>query len=386
MIIKKRDPKQMALAEVTKELAKLRLPLGLVFTPTNLEEEKDNFFASDSYNPVFKYKIVRNENKSILEKLARVEEISDVDPRISDFYIELIVQKSLTDRLMNSVGNNQLVSEISTQKYRKVSPILFRNACRVMRGKTESYKLLDEDKVKEQEYLEYDQIKVVFEKVLEVLGLADWNLEKSKKIARNGVKMGLKTKKIYVDPGIKKRPYELRKTIVHEVGTHLLRAVNGLNTGYEAFFKPNLPSYLDVEEGLAMYNEEMMGTMTAKDLVKRAIFVWAIYMGHDLSFRSLYNALLGLLPKKEAFDVCYRVKRGLGDTSKPGIYAKDVVYFRGFRKVRRKIFESRNLYASLYAGKINFKQVEWVVEGLLARPAMVPDREMFERAFKLAGI
>lgn len=385
-MIGNKNKKQVSLEEITKKLNKLRMPFGLVFTPTNLEEEKIKFLESDTYNPVFKYKIVRNSNEQVLAELSQVQEVVGVDPRISEFYLELIKEKSRSHKLMMAVGKNEAFTDIAIEKYGRISPILFRNACRAIRGIVNNYKFLDEEKVAAQEYLEYDDIKKAFEKVLEYLGLTDWKLEKSKKIAKNGVKMGIKRKRIYVDPGIKKRSLELRKTIVHEVGTHLLRSVNGDNTGYDVFSKANVPAYLDVEEGLAMYNEELMGVMTQKDLVKRAIFVWAISIGVNMSFRDLYNAVLAVLPRKEAFDVCYRVKRGMGDTSQPGIYPKDIVYFRGFRRIRKKILENSSLYGYLYVGKISMKQVAWVQEGLLTKPKVLPSKEVFERAFKLAGI
>ena len=40
---------------------------------------------------------------------------------------------------------------------------------------------------------------------------------------------------------------------------------------------------------------------------------------------------------------------GLGDTSKPGIYSKDVVYYRGFRRVRKRLAEDPTAFAKLYA-------------------------------------
>jgi hypothetical protein len=105
-----------------------------------------------------------------------------------------------------------------------------------------------------------------------------------------------------------------------------------------------------------------------------------------LSFRELYNALLGVLPKYAAFDVVFRVKRGLGDTHDSGMYYKDVVYFRGFRRVRKKLEEDPSLYNKLYAGKITFKQCEWVEDGLIPMPTNIPDKAKWLEIFKKAGI
>ena len=76
------------------------------------------------------------------------------------------------------------------------------------------------------------------------------------------------------------------------------------------------------------------------------------------------------------------VKRGLGDTSFPGIFAKDVIYFRGFRRVRKKLLDDVSLYKKLYAGKIGFQQVKWVDEGLIKMPTLLPKKEVFDKIFK----
>ena len=63
----------MKLEEITDLLGQVRIPTALVFTPINLEEEKQKFFDSDTYNPQFKYRIVKNENEKIFNSLKNVE-------------------------------------------------------------------------------------------------------------------------------------------------------------------------------------------------------------------------------------------------------------------------------------------------------------------------
>jgi len=380
-----KDEKKLTLNEVTEKLAELRIPLSFVCTPVNLSEEKKKFLSSDTYNPQFKYRIVKNNNERILQELLEVEEITDVDPRISQFYIKLIEEKKIASDLMHAVGNNELFTELAIKKFRLPKDILFRNACRVMRGKMNSYNVVDSSKLKKENYLIYDDVKKVFNVVFEELGLLDWGVDKSKNISSNGVKTALKKKLVYVDSNIKKTPLELKKTVVHEI-THVLRAYNGELTGFKALGKPNLTNYLDVEEGLAMWNEEQMGYLKDIDLKARAGTVFAIYVGRDLTFRELYNVLLGSFSRQKAFKIAYLVKRGLGDTSLPGIYVKPVVYFRGFKKIRKRFQSDAGLYNKLYAGKISFSQVSWVDEGLIKEAKIIPTKKLFENAFKKAGI
>ena len=377
--------KEMTLQEVTELLEQLRLPTALVFTPLNLESERKKFFDSDTYEPYFKYRIVKNENDKVLNKLSKVQVISDVDPRISKFYIDLIASKTEANDLMYAVGNNQKVTEISKERFGMPSPILFRNAARVMRGVVKNYNVA-KNSPKAKDFLGYDEIVKVFDGVFDELGLEGWEVYRSMNIPKNGVKVGVKRKQILVNEEIQRSKFKLRKLIVHEVGTHVLRSVNGMNTGFTALGNANLPVYLDVEEGLATWNESEMGVLTENGLKKKAAYVYAIQIGESMTFRQLYNALLGSLPKNSAFDIVYRVKRGLADTAKPGIYTKDIVYFRGFRKVLKKLSNDKSLYPLLYAGKIDFKQCDWVREGLIPKAEIVPSKEMWNKIFKKVGI
>lgn len=374
------------LKDVSALLDELRIPISLVFTPVNLSTEKEKFLNDDKYNPVFQYRIVKNDNQKIFDKLLEVNEISDTDPRISDFYIQIIKEKQHTNLMMNSVGNNAEVTRLSIEKYGMPSPILFRNACRVLKKITSIYSLIDEKKVLSEEKMDFDEIKEKVELFFKELGLEDWVVLRSKNIAQNGVKVGVKAKEFLMHQNLRKRPMELKKTLVHEIGTHVFRSINGSLSGVPALKKANISTYLDIEEGLALINEETAGLMTYKDLKKRALFVWAINIGRSLSFRDLYNALLAFVPTNEAFDVTYRVKRGMGDTSKPGIFSKDAVYFRGFRRLKKKLPLDKNLYRDLYAGKISLKMVQWVREGLIPRPKYVYNKDNFEKIFSKIGI
>jgi hypothetical protein len=378
--------KGMTLQEVTSLLNNLRLPIAMVFTPVNLKSEKKKFFDSDTYNPDFQYKIVKNNNDDILKKLSYVEEIIDVDPRISDFYVQLISSKKEANELMHAVGDNELVTDISYNRYGKSSAILFRNACRVLRGRMSGYDVKKSKGLDKGKILGYKEIEKVFRVVFDELGLEDWAVAESKNISKNSIKVGIKSKKVFVDPNIERTQFKLRKTIIHEVGTHVLRATNGRKAGFDALSKANLPSYLDVEEGLATWNEQNLGLLTDSWLAKKAALTYALYIGEDMSFRQLYNALLGVLPKYGAFSTTYRVKKGLKDTSYGGLYTKDIVYFRGFRRVMRKLEKDSSLYELLYAGKIDFKQTEWVREGLIPKPDQVPTKEKWQEIFKKAGI
>lgn len=375
----------MTLGEVSELLGWIRTPTSMVFTPTNLKEERQKFFDSKTYNPQFKYSIVKNSNDRILDTLKDVSQIVDVDPRLSEFYIELIKSKSQANDLMYSVGDNKAVTELSVARFRRPTHALFKNAGLVLREKVDGYKLLDYSKSLAGEYLHYEEIKQAFMTAFDELELQGWTVGESQNIKGSGLKVGIKSKEVFMDPGIKRKPLRLKKALVHEL-THIARAYNGEATGYSAFSKPTLSNYLDVEEGLTGWNEEQLGLMTYRDLRNRAAKAWVAYIGEDLSFRELYDVCSAFVPKGLAWAMTYSAKRGLGDTSKPGLNTRDVTYFRGFRLVRRKLSEDNSLHTKLYAGKINFKQVRWVEEGLIKQPKIVLDKDLMEKVFKKIGI
>ncbi|MCK9368935.1 flavohemoglobin expression-modulating QEGLA motif protein [Candidatus Dojkabacteria bacterium] len=376
--------KVISLKEVSEKLNMLHIPIALCITPINLKEEKEKFLENDSYNPQFKYKRVGNDNGKILRELENITGINDVDPRISDFYIQLIQDKKEANNLMNAIGDNGRMSELSKDRFGMPSYKLYKSTCLVLKGKTEQYNTV---KVKKSsKFLHKQEVISAFRILFDELNLKDWSAQPSKNIPKNRFRTALKEKMIRFDPDISRSRFGVKKAMIHEVGTHVLRSVNGEFSGYNALAKPNIKSYLEVEEGLALYNEEYFGHLTPDYLKYRALLLYAIYIGEKMSFRELHNILLGFVPKVNAFNIAYRVKRGLSDTSKPGIYSKDLLYFKGFKKVRRMIEEDKSLYKLLYAGKIDFKMTSWVREGLIPMPKILPTKEIFEKAFLKAGI
>ncbi len=386
-IFNKRKKKGMSLDEVSNILSDVRTPITYSFTPINLEEEKKKFFDSETYNPQFKYTLLKNRNREIFQSLEELDYIDDVDPRISDFYLELIKSKELVHNLYQSVGNNEMVTKFSEERYGSVSPKLFQNATLVIKGNVSKYNVIDNERLKGSKKLSTNDVIDIMKYFLDLYQLNDWNVIISKKNLSKNIRVGVKDKEIVLGSDqVSKSAFRLRKTIVHEIGTHVLRWYNGLLSGIPALTKSNNAGYHDIEEGLASYNEEISGLMDFSTLRQKALLVYAIYIGKNLSFRQLYTVLRGFVSKNTAFNLTLRVKRGLSDTSIPGIYAKDASYFRGFRMVRKKIENNPSLYKKLYAGKISFKQISWVDDGLIPMPQYIYDIDTYNSHFKKLGI
>ncbi len=386
-LFSKKGKISMTLDEISVILDRIQTPMTLVTTPINLESEREKFFNSETYNPQFKYSIYKNNNDKILDELSSVQIISGVDPRISDFHMELIESKNLVNKMYYSIGDNEDLTKYSKLRYGMPSELLFKNAAKVLKGRVKNYHLISETKVKHSKIIEKEQIVSSLEKVLKHFGLDDWQIVFSKRTLDKNIRVGVKSKYIVLgSEDIRKHAIKLRKTIVHEIGTHVFRWYNASLSGIPALAKSNLKSYQDIEEGLATYNEDISDLLDYKSLKQRALLTYAIYIGEELTFRQLYNVLVGFVPTYNAFKIALRVKRGLSDTSQPGIYPKDVSYFRGYRKVRKRLQEDVSLYNKLYAGKISLDQVKWVDDGLIPKPKLIYKAEEFNEIFNKIGI
>ncbi len=388
MAIIQRAPKSKAMSvqEVTELMSHIVTPLSLYLMPLNYAEERSKFLNDPIYNPIFKYRTPRNENAAVFAKLKDVTEISGVEPLVSKYIIATIQSKQQASALLNSIGKDDDFVRISKERFGTPSYWLFARACKFIRKSFGEIAFAQEDEKLKEKKLHFDELEPIFQNIFRTFGLEGWTLDRSKAIATSGFRTAVKTKRIMVDPNVEISAEKLRKTIVHEVLTHALRASNGFATGFDVFGKPNIAEYLDDEEGLAMYNEEKFGVLRPKDVRRRAAIVYAIYLAQSMSFRQVFNALRAVYPKFNAFDVTFRVKRGMSDTSKSGGYNKDASYLRGYLKLRKELSKDALSYKYLYAGKIPLKYLDLVEEGVISKPKVVPTKEIVEKIFKENGL
>ena len=147
----------------------------------------------------------------------------------------------------------------------------------------------------------------------------------------------------------------VRRLIVHEIGTHAVRAENGRLQPLLVFLH-GLPGYLETEEGLAAYSEYLTGVLDNSTLRNYAGRVAAIHHALSHDFLSTYKHMKKFFRDKIAWKLTLRAKRGLKDTSLPGAYTKDVIYLRGFLAVKKYIQKGGDI-TKLYVGKIGLKDV-----------------------------
>jgi uncharacterized protein (TIGR02421 family) len=184
-------------------------------------------------------------------------------------------------------------------------------------------------------------------------------------------------KKIFIRDRFHFSDNYIKRLIIHEIGTHVLRAENGREQPFQVFFH-GFPNYLSTEEGLAVVNEERFGLLNNENLKDYAARAVAVKMAMSKSFSEIYRYLIGFLPHQSAFRIATRVKRGLCDTSKPGGCPKDYVYIDGYLKVKDYLNQGGSI-SSLYVGKVGVEQLVHVKEMQnIVRPRYLPKNQSFK--------
>ncbi len=151
---------------------------------------------------------------------------------------------------------------------------------------------------------------------------------------------------------------DLLGMLYHEVGTHALRRVN-----YEKqpWFKKKkqfgFGSYLKTEEGLASLHSLL--PLENKLAYGSALRYLAVAHAQKESFAETYKFVSQYIDDTERrWAVTFKQKRGLSDTSLPGGYTKDLVYFAGLVEVWNYLNKRNFDVEGLYFGKLSKDDVE----------------------------
>ena len=158
--------------------------------------------------------------------------------------------------------------------------------------------------------------------------------------------------------------------LAHEIGTHVLTYANGCAQSIEQF-RHGLAGYEDLQEGLAVFAEWLVGGLTGgrfRTLAARVLGARAVADGAE--FVDTYRLLRrdAGLSERGAFGVAVRLHRGGGLT-------KDMVYLRGLRDLLRHLAEG-GPFRALFAGKMALRHLDAVADltdrGILRPPRLLP--------------
>lgn len=323
--------------------------------PANLQDEERAFFASKTYEPKFTYRSFTRADAL----RTRLEAINVIERNpLGQLFRDVKESLLMAVNLVEQVGKDDFTD---IQIYGTPSRSLVQKAYEILER-------VPREPVPTKPYAA-TYLKAAVEKALLQYGFTGWRITLKPSVARVAVSPSKRA--IVINETAKFSANGVKCMLAHEVGVHVLRAMNGYRQHYEIFGTDAIPGYLPTEEGLAALHEKKAGCLTNNRMRRFAGRVIAVSMALNGGFRDVFNELNKFFPPKEAFAVTARVKRGLKDTSQAGGFIKDHVYLEGKLALEDFIFHGGNI-TPLYAGKIGLEHIGMVEEGTILPPAYLP--------------
>jgi alpha-L-glutamate ligase-like protein/uncharacterized protein (TIGR02421 family) len=340
--------------EIDQEIVNVDNKLKLLFhlRPVNLEEEKKKFLENFSYNPQFEYPELKFNPTELKQRLEKIEE---TNTPLGEVF------RAKKEELMKKI---ELIESIDTEKFTRKSVALFGEPEGELIEECENL-LLESKKFTsaEKEDINEEGAKTRFEKVFKKYKLNNWKVKIKDEMVTDCI--AGKNNRLFVRKGSKFSEERIEKLIIHEIETHILTAENGKTQPYEIFNR-GLSDYLITQEGLATYNVTNQSNQTIKDSYKALALVIATKIAMTGSFVQTFEKVLSYgIPIDHALRVALKVKRGLSDTSKPGAFTKDIIYYKGYKEIVEFV-ENGGKIKDLYIGKLNLKDLDFIkkIEGL----------------------
>tara|TARA_Y100000310_G_C20600468_1_gene772743 strand:+ start:216 stop:1334 length:1119 start_codon:yes stop_codon:yes gene_type:complete len=353
--------KEIKKADKLLQDASQQLPLSII-TPTNERSVRQQVLSNKIKNPVLKY---RTPTVNLLDLRRKVSSLTIEERDVVDsFIVEKQMDIIRKIDLVNSIGCFDFTDK-SVKLYGLPSASLVSKAYDVLTQPCP--KSIPSPKVKSKDAIAI--IKTNLEKFGLPYKVKKAELVTSAVIAANRKLIVLKKKARFSEQFI-------NRLIVHEIGTHALRFGNGATQKLKIFAN-GLSQYLETEEGLAAYNEERFHVSQPSYMRNYAGRVIAVHMAQEHDFHATYKELRKYFPKKTAFQLTLRAKRGLSNTNMAGGFTKDHLYFKGYLKV--KAYAEKNNIDDLYYGKIGLDDLPFLKKMRLEKPKLLPkDFVLFE--------
>jgi len=335
---------------VDTQLEDLAKQIPYLVNPINVVAEYKKFFSMPDYNPQFKYKkpVALNQVKKGLMELQ-----TDDSPlgQIFSQKRDILLQKI---EMTNNMGEKDFTKN-SVKIFGKPDRNLLKQARKILKAQVTS----------SHEYISVDEAMRTVRNILRRRKL-NWPVKKKDMLARAAVRT--KHKALFLKEDAKFSPTVINRLIIHEIGTHIFRAQNGLMQPYKIFSR-GFPNYLMTEEGLAVVNEEVLGVLNQRILKIYAARTIAANMALRKSFNEVYHYLIKFLAPIQAWRITTRVKRGVSDTALPGAYTKDHLYLKGYNIVKRYLQRNGDII-KLYYGKIGIEHIDMLKD----IPGLVPPK------------
>ncbi|MBN1544910.1 DUF1704 domain-containing protein [Candidatus Woesearchaeota archaeon] len=349
------------LRDIDAELQRIINPVSFFdVNPMNLEAEKDKVLDDPDYSPYFIYAAAPFDFDEVQEKLHSVNQSDSPLGRLLDQKRNIFIDKC---EMLRGRGSHKF-----TVFAKKVYGLPSRKVLE------RSISFLSLDSEREEKTVDSTHAINLLRAELNHYG---FDYEVSAKSMSASAMVLVSKRKIFVKDRFSFSDNFVKRLILHEVGTHVLRAENGREQPFMIFFH-GLPNYLSTEEGLAVVNEERFGLLNNENLKNYAARAVAVHMAMTKSFSEIYNYLIGFFPPATAFRLATRAKRGIADTSKPGGCPKDYVYIDGYLRVKEYLEKGGRL-SDLYVGKVGIEHLPDISEMAgINRPRYLPKNQSFK--------
>lgn len=352
----------MNINEKVKEISKALLTLkkyNLNNPPaTNLPEEKAKFFSQKNYSPILQFKENSNPPNNLVE-VTNVIKSHKLPNDLETYFLEIVEHINLNHKVSKLIGTDSFAEEqfkyfgwdIDSVNIDKLSELL--------------KSLPQEDNSK---LLKAEEIKFKFDEYIrQYIEFDNWNVEVTDN-SREGIFVLGDSQKIVISTVAIRSEIEVDRLITHEIKSHGFRNINNRKLDLE-FIRDGYSKGLEIyTEGQAVYNEIAAKKITKKSLEKY-MHRLETAQSRQATFLELYNKSIERnYSEAAAFEFAYRFKRGISDTSSPGINIKDSAYLYGYSKVCEL---SSELLRFLYVGKVSARDY------LLKELGLIDDSNIF---------
>lgn len=336
---------------------------GIIFnfdivSPKNIDEEWNKFKISNyNYSPQLEY------NSFDVQKY--IDELKKLD----------IPRNSPTGKLFNELRDKVLsysyellnvgTPDFNTEKYfESVSEEIIMKAHNIIDMKLPKIKLANKT-------ISSEELAKIIKQELDKYNIKDWII-KFRKNSSSPVAINAGAKKIIINKNGFYSEYRVNKLLIHEMGTHVLRAENGDKQEFK-IFRVGVPGYDVTEEGLAGFNEREQGFKSKQIMMRYALRVIATKVASVGGFMDVFNSIRPFVDNDyQAFKIAIRTKRGLSDTSKKGGLLKDHIYLKGMFLIEDFVKNGGDI-KQLYAGKIRVEDIHLIDEGIIKPASILPE-------------
>ncbi len=355
------DVGQQALFEIDNHLDSLvqRIELLSYINPTNIEQQKEEFFVSNyRKEPLFRYPKMDFDKFKLHRQLFSLPIEQIEDKVLRQLYEDIIYFYSGLIQCIETIGEGKKFYYNSLHSFGTPTEQEVENARYILSFKDDAPSERDEPKFspKQTEQLFRDYSKrydfsyaIQYSDKMSAIAMVLNNIQT----------LVLNSKHTYSES-------EIAILTNHEIGVHMVTTMNGLLHPLK-IFSHGLPNNVETQEGLAVFAEFMSNSLTVKRLKKLAYRVIAVdSLAKGYSFAETF-ALLHTdygLDNESAYYITLRVHRGGG-------FTKDYLYLTGLKKVLDYYHSGKDL-SVLLTGKVSLEYVSQITYLITKKYAVAP--------------